>query len=1061
MPEVAPFRQLARRSLRVHALLIGVIALAILQAGLLLSTTAQLLDSEQKKVDLHFKRLGGALQEQERFVRGWRVQDPGRVEGSGEAAFQVPVAYLPYAMLGTDSTSGEGTDALARRFTYEYGSFWAESRFASPRCLLISPDGAAGVLVPSTAEDIGSERPPLSALQAALRPIHQMAPRASSQRVDVRWSAYEFGKGHPRLLSIARAPQDAAMWGMAAGSPSDAPAIACLLDVWKLDDHRELLGESIYDHLSIVSPDGRQIYGADVDASSAAGRTISLKGVVYRMHTDAGWQAIYQLRWDRILSQPRGPLISSIILALLLALGGALLLRSYRRSVLIPLRVTHERLLESEAFARTLLDNAPVGLCLLRKSDSEVLLDNAPARAWLGASHDSPGWNSAWRAAVQAGLETSHPNGQTFSTPGGRHLLVTATPVRYRGELVTLCLFIDLTAQYQAEQVLEQARSAADQASRAKSQFLATISHEIRTPLYGVLGTLELLGLTSLDARQQEYLSTIQRSSSTLLQLIGDILDVSKAEAGQLTLEPSAFNPAVLTEEVLRSFAGTATRRQLQLYACIDPDTDASFVGDAARIRQVLNNLISNAIKFTDVGRIVVRLTRLRVSGERPRLYWQVADTGIGIPQEHHARLFEPFYQANPGKDALRGTGLGLAISAHLVGLMAGELRVVSEMGLGSSFSFALPLPHSGDTVAPGTGPESSQAVFVRAAVRELAENMCDRLRRRGVNAQVFNSESPQQSNTGVPMLDVVLGEPVPDWGGPQVVAINEGSDHAESAQGRWVVSMHHLDGIVETLRRAGGGDKTPPLSSAEPARRALGLHVLIAEDNPINQRLLREQLEQLGCHAVAAGDGDEALGYWAQRPFDAVLTDINMPLMDGYALARALRHRGVAVPIIGATANAAPEERERCLEAGMNSCLVKPISLKALYRELRPFAQPGSVRELPSPDDNGAGDTLRVPGHLRSLFLTTMYADLEALDGALAARDAVQLQRTLHRMNGALVSVSGQALVALVGAIEDGMDAGAPLDASLAATEVFRAQLQLALARLAESNSDEPRTHS
>lgn len=1053
MPEAAPIRQLARRSLRVHALLIGVIVLATLQAGLLLSTSLQLLNSEQDKIEFHFRRLGGALQEQERFVRGWRVLDPTRSQHPGGPPIKAQDSSIPFTLLGVEPAAHPSAAALGGRFSAFYSAFWAESRFPSPRCLLVSDDGEAGILVPATTDDIGSIRPPLPALQAALGYIKQMSPGVTAHRNDVRWAAREVGLGNPRLISIARAPQDATLWGTR--DPTAPPSIACLLNVARLDDHRMLLGESIYDQLTLIDPRGERVYGPALTGTASASRSFTQQGLVYRMRTDSGWLAVYQVRWGRILSHPRGPLLGSSLVALLLALGGTLLLRSYRRSVLVPLRVNHERLLESEAFSRTVLDTAPIGLCLLRHRDGAVILENALARAWLGETHDAPGWVGDWRRAAQADLDTDHPAGQPFATPDGRHLLVTATPARYRGELVSLCLFIDLTAQHQAEQVLQQARQAADQANRAKSQFLATISHEIRTPLYGVLGTLELLGLTPLDQRQQDYLRTIQRSSSTLMQLISDILDVSKAEAGQLTLEPLAFNPAVLTEEVLRSYAAAATRKHLQLYACIDSSTDTLVVGDAARIRQVLNNLISNAIKFTDAGRIVVRLGTLQEANAPSRLSWQVADTGIGIPQEHHARLFEPFYQANPGTDALRGTGLGLAISAHLVGLMTGELRVVSESGLGSSFSFSLPWLASETAGEPALSFDPAQTVYVRSPSRELADNLVERLRQRGASAQVYNGENAQNFSTEVALLDVVLDEPTPAWEGPHVVALTDGGDHAEVIDGHWVVSMHHLDAMVDALQRAAGRSVPSRATAPEQSFRALGLHVLIAEDNPINQMLLREQLEQLGCHAVVASDGDEALGYWGQRRFDAVLTDINMPHIDGYGLSRALRDRGASIPIIGATANAAPEERERCRLAGMDACLVKPISLKALYRQLKPLTSAPS-RE-PSPAHHVAADRLAVPRHLQSLFLFTMRGDLQTLAAATEAGDIAQMRQMLHRMSGALVTVSAQHLVSLATAIQDKIDAGAPAAVFSADAQQFLQQITQALDQLEHAAPDEP----
>ena len=1066
--EAAPIRQLARRSLRVHALLIGVIILATIQAGLVLSTTLQLLREEQDKIEFHFRRLSGAVQEQERFMRRWRDQQAERAASpGGPAQRSLPIqgrsldgdvaapAYIPFSVLHDLSTPPPGAAVLGNRFASFYGAFWAESRYPSPRCMLVNGHGNAGLLVPLTVDDIEPVRPSTTALQPLLGYVHAVAASSSLQRGDVRWFARELRDGRRRMLAIMQAPQDAAAWADT-DARAGAPAIACLLDVGRLDDHRQVLGEPIYDQLTILAPDGRTVYGTEPLPAGTQARQFTGQGLIYRMRTADGWRAIYQVHWSRVFGHPRGPLIGSVIAALLLALGGMLVLRSYRRSVLLPLRANHERLLESEAFSRTVLEAAPIGLCLLRRRDGEVMLENALARAWLGDAHDAPGWQGQWRSEALAEGAPRRRAPQPYTTPDGRHLLVSATAARYRGEAVTLCLFIDLTPQHEAELVQQQAHQAADQANRAKSLFLATMSHEIRTPLYGVLGTLELLGLTPLDSRQQEYVGTIQRSSSTLMQLISDILDVSKAEAGQLVLEPVAFCPAALTEEVLRSYAGSATRKRLQLYACIDSQVAARVIGDAARIRQVLNNLVSNAIKFTEAGRIVVRLRVLEVEGGPSGLAWQVADTGIGIQQEHQARLFEPFYQANPGTDAMRGTGLGLAISAHLASLMGGTLRVVSDSGLGSSFSIELPLEASPE-LPDEAGPRFAHPmlVYVRSPARELADNLCDRLRQRGAGAQILHIDQAALPAADGVLLDVVLDETELPWSGPRVVARSDGGDHPEQLQQRWLVSMHNLDAIVEALLLASGGPaprhEPPPVSTFG----RLGLHVLVAEDNPINQMLLREQLEQLGCHAVVAGDGEEALGYWPQRRFDAVLTDINMPHIDGYALARRLRGDGVRVPIIGATANAAPEERERCRAAGMDGCLVKPISLQALYRQLSGLV--GTAPRPAPPEAYPPVDTFAVSSHLRELFLTTMRSDLQALVAAVDSGHAQQVRQMLHRIRGALVMVSAQRLVDVAQTVEDSIDAGAVVAQHLAATRAFIAQLERALVRLERTGPDVP----
>lgn len=1075
--DAAPIRQLARRSLRVHALLVGVVVLATLQAGLVLSTTLQLLGEDRDKIEFHFRRLTGAIEEQEQFQRRWRAQDHALMPVTGT----LPVTprplpaltpalgsiggktqgYIPFALLHDEAVPAASAWTLGTRLANFYGAFWADSRFPSPRCLLVNGEGTIGLLVPWTVDDVDAASASAAPMQPVVGYVHGIAGSASLQRGDIHWFPRVLRPGDRRMLSIGQSPHDAAAWN----DPDNAaaPAIGCLLDVDGLDDHRHVLGEPIYDTLSIINPQGRLMYGPAVDAAEHRPRRFARDGLVYRMRAPSGWEAEYRVAWSRVLSQPRGPLIGSVIAAVLLALGGILVLRGYRRSVLVPLREHHERLLESEAFSRTMLDAAPIGLCLLRSSDGSVILENAVARAWLGERHDAPGWHGSWRDEALADVGTEYPAGLSCTTPDGRHLLVTATPSRFRGEPVVLCLFIDLTAQHEAEQVLEQARNSADQASRAKSVFLATMSHEIRTPLYGVLGTLELLGLTPLDGRQQEYVGAIQRSSTTLMQLISDILDVSKAEAGQLTLEQVTFCPAELTEEVLRSYAGAATRKGLQLYALVEGPLPAAVEGDATRIRQVLNNLVSNAIKFTEGGRVVVRVRSLAADGRGAGLGWQVADTGIGIAEEHQARLFDPFYQANPGAETVRGTGLGLAISAHLVHLMGGQLRVVSEVGLGSSFTVELPLQERqvADTERPRVAP--ALPVLVRSPSRELADNLCDRLRQRGAAAQTYHAEAARHHPADTALLDVILDEPREPWTGPHVVARTDGGDHPEQIDGQWVVSMHNLDAMVDALLLATGADPTPRTQVPAPSLRGLGLHVLVAEDNPINQMILREQLEQLGCQAVVASDGDEALGYWAQRHFDAVLTDINMPHVDGYELTRRLRAQGDLVPIIGATANAAPEERERCLAVGMASCLVKPITLQALYAALSSAVGDSAAAAMPAmpvAQLHVPTDSIVVPPHLRALFLGTMRSDLHALETAIANVQPDQVRQMLHRIRGALVMVSAHRLVEEAHRIEEDIGAGATLDERHEACHAFTTQLERALVRLERAPAETPDVH-
>jgi len=465
----------------------------------------------------------------------------------------------------------------------------------------------------------------------------------------------------------------------------------------------------------------------------------------------------------------------------------------------------------------------------------------------------------------------------------------------------------------QANQMVAEAKRSADAASAAKSRFLATMSHEIRTPLYGALGTLELLGRSGLTEPQRHHLEVIERSCSTLLHLVSDALDVSKIEAGEMTLAYAAFDPHALAEDVVAAYAGMANRRGLQLQARIDENVPGLVEGDALRSRQILNNLISNGLKFTDVGSVIVHL-KAEVSADSAMLHWQVTDTGIGIAPEQQQRLFEPFYQAHANEHTISGTGLGLSICASLAQLMGGRLKVESQPGVGSTFTFSV-----------------TQAV----------------------------------------------------------------------------VQARRLLARPEAVQAAGS-----PLGG-------LSLRVLIAEDNPVNQALLKEQLQALGCQVTLAEDGRQALDHWAPGAFDVILTDVNMPLMTGYQLAGELRRRGATLPMVGITASAGLEGAAPFAAAGLDAWLIKPVRLRELQQVLLRLC-PGADRSPPSstPYVSGA-DHLDLSPSMRALFEKTLRADIQALRDAERRQDRVALGQQLHRLCGALAVVKAYPLSQACEALE------------------------------------------
>ncbi|WP_449465944.1 response regulator [Stenotrophomonas humi] len=654
-----------------------------------------------------------------------------------------------------------------------------------------------------------------------------------------------------------------------------------------------------------------------------------------------GWQLAYHLPMQQLLRDIGGHIAGAMLLFLLVTATLWMLVHRVDRQLIQPAQKQHRQLLESFNFGATVIDMAPIGLCVLRCCDAKVLLENQLARDWLGRDTNEGDWNGAWRQ-----INNTSPSPARlpvdFTTHDGRQLQVLFATTRHHDEDMLLCVFNDISQHRQMRVALEAARVAADTASQAKSAFVATLSHEIRTPLYGMLGTLELLARTSLDAKQTQYLRLVLQSSSVLQQLIRDTLDVSRIESGQLVLTPAAFSPLDLAESTLRSYADSAMRKQLQILVCTDPQLPAQVLGDAGRIRQVLGNLLSNAIKFTDSGRIFLRVRLLECENGIASISWQVTDTGVGIASSEQARLFKPFGQLNSQVRG-EGSGLGLSITDHLVRLMNGELRLVSEPGLGSSFSVILPLPLAdGSDVATDEDAPHLQAyppVYVRASIPELVESACQWLQRWGGTAHPY-SAATAPGTPGAILIDSDPRDSYTDaWPGPRVVALPEAGDMPSqdaSRPSQLTVTLFSIRAIAQAVADLQGSAHPAATASASPhAADALELHVLVAEDNPINLLLLKEQLRMLGCSVVTARDGREALAYCEAEQFDAVLTDLNMPAMDGLTLTRKLRERGLTAPIIGASADVSDEDRVRAFHAGMNDYLLKPISIDVLRQAL------------------------------------------------------------------------------------------------------------------------------
>ena len=487
----------------------------------------------------------------------------------------------------------------------------------------------------------------------------------------------------------------------------------------------------------------------------------------------------------------------------------------------------------------------------------------------------------------------------------------------------------------QSNEELEAARSTALEMAQARSAFLANMSHEIRTPLNGLLGMLALTLDSPLNAEQHQQLSIAHDSGKVLVELLNDILDLSKFDAGQLELEHIAFDLGTLVEDTANLLSQNAAP-SVELTCLIDPQFPALVLGDPTRVRQIVSNLLSNALKFTRFGRVDVRL-----SAQHDRVRIEVCDTGIGIAQEAQARIFQPFTQAGAGiTRQYGGTGLGLALTNSLCEVMQGRLTISSEVGFGSQFCAELPLPCHTEAITPK--PLLGNVIAVTTASSGLAELLSSLLPIWGLKFQRFSIDdslakvNPDLLITDCPeclfglrpaistpiLLVTAYGNFMPS---DQVNAL------APLQQKARPLSRKALYQTLQHLLQKDDDETLRAPTHLQPAPHRA--RILLVEDNPVNQLVAKGMLSKLGCEVVVAAHGGEALRQLAQNRFDLVLMDCNMPVMDGYEASRQIRQSGLwpDLPIVALTANAMPEERDRCRTAGMNDYLSKPFRREEL----------------------------------------------------------------------------------------------------------------------------------